>query len=221
MLICLVLNLDALSKRKKIIMGQKANINSLSVSYIKDWCSSWFLSNIDYSKILFDDFFILTYCKNLNVINLKILRYSNIIIIYIYVINLPNKISTSFFLKSLLKNNYKRFDRVILIFRKHSFHALTNSPNFCALQICLFIENRLKFKSNVIKTFLKTLLLHNKGIKVKCKGRLNNVDMAKSESIVEGKISLQSFSKPISYGFCVANTLKGLQSVKVWLLQKL
>ena len=219
--ICLVLNLDVLSKRKKIIMGQKANINSLSISYVKDWCSSWFLSNIDYNKILFDDFFILTFCKHLNVINLKILRYSNVIIIYIYVINLPNRTSTSFFFNSFLKNNYKKFDRIILIIRKHSFNALINSPNFCALQICLLIENRLRFKSNVIKTFLKKLSLYNRGIKVKCKGRLNNVDMAKSESIVEGKISLQSFSKPISYGFCVANTLKGLQSVRIWILKKL
>lgn len=83
----------------------------------------------------------------------------------------------------------------------------------------LFIEKRLKFKSNTTKVFLKKIASYNIGLKVKCKGRLNNVDMAKSESIIEGKIPLQSFSKSISYGFCVANTLKGLQSIKIWLLQ--
>ena len=54
------------------------------------------------------------------------------------------------------------------------------------------------------------------GVKVSCKGRLNGVDMADSDCMSLGSIPFQTFKANIDYGFSVANTAKGLLSVKVW-----
>lgn len=211
--------METLYELKKTIMGQKANVNSLNISSSIDWSSSWFIFNSEYKKLLFQDLFILSCCKNLNITKVRILRYSKVIIVYIYVIHFPNNLFISLMINFVQKSNDKHFETIILVFRRHSFYLLSTCASFCALQICLFIEKRLKFKSNVTKVFLKKIVSRNIGVKAKCKGRLNNVDMAKSEFMLEGKVPLQSYSKPISYGFCVANTLKGLQSIKVWLLR--
>ena len=41
--------------------------------------------------------------------------------------------------------------------------------------------------------------------------------MAKVDKLYLGSIPLQSLDLSISYGLVIANTFKGLQSVKVWI----
>ena len=41
--------------------------------------------------------------------------------------------------------------------------------------------------------------------------------MAKVDKLYLGSVPLQSFNLSISYGLVIANTFKGLQSIKVWI----
>ena len=43
--------------------------------------------------------------------------------------------------------------------------------------------------------------------------------MARVDKLYMGSIPLQSVKASISHGFVVANTIKGLQSIKVWICQ--
>jgi small subunit ribosomal protein S3 len=58
------------------------------------------------------------------------------------------------------------------------------------------------------------------GVKVLCKGRLNGADMASQDFLSVGSIPFQTLKAKISYGFSVANTAKGLQSLKIWVYNK-
>jgi ribosomal protein S3 len=44
--------------------------------------------------------------------------------------------------------------------------------------------------------------------------------MAGSDFLTMGSIPFQTLSARIAYGFSVANTSKGLQSIKVWVYDK-
>ena len=55
-----------------------------------------------------------------------------------------------------------------------------------------------------------------KGIKIKCSGRLNGAELARSESYRVGKLPLHTFRAQIEYGFAEALTTYGLLGVKVW-----
>ena len=57
-------------------------------------------------------------------------------------------------------------------------------------------------------------------MRVLCKGRLGGADMASSDFISVGSIPFQTLKAKIDYGFSVANTPKGLQSIKVWIYNK-
>lgn len=58
------------------------------------------------------------------------------------------------------------------------------------------------------------------GIKVSCKGRMNGADMASGDFLTVGSIPFQTLEAKINYGLSVANTPKGLMSIKVWVYNK-
>ena len=64
---------------------------------------------------------------------------------------------------------------------------------------------------------IKKIKDSSRGIYVQCTGRINNVDMARKDKLYLGSIPLQSIDASINYGFVIANTTKGLQSIKVWI----
>ena len=55
------------------------------------------------------------------------------------------------------------------------------------------------------------------GIKIRCAGRLNGAELARTEQYMEGKVPLHTLRANIDYGFSEAHTLAGLIGVKVWI----
>ena len=55
------------------------------------------------------------------------------------------------------------------------------------------------------------------GIKVQLSGRLGGADMARTETISDGTIPLQTLRADIDYGFAEADTTYGKVGVKVWI----
>ena len=79
------------------------------------------------------------------------------------------------------------------------------------------LENRVPFR-RALKSIIditqkqKDLL----GIKIKVSGRLNGIEMARSEWVREGRIPLQTITANIEYCNDVAHTKYGLLGIKVW-----
>jgi small subunit ribosomal protein S3 len=55
------------------------------------------------------------------------------------------------------------------------------------------------------------------GIKVRCSGRLNGAELARTEQYKDGKVPLHTLRANIDYGFSEAHTLAGLIGIKVWI----
>jgi len=56
-----------------------------------------------------------------------------------------------------------------------------------------------------------------KGVKIILAGRLNGVEIARSEKLINGKIPLQTLRSNIDYSRGVANTIYGVIGIKVWI----
>jgi len=54
------------------------------------------------------------------------------------------------------------------------------------------------------------------GIRIRCSGRLDGAEIARTEKYMEGKVPLQTIKADIDYGFSEAHTMYGLIGVKVW-----
>jgi ribosomal protein S3 len=232
-------------------MTQKTNLNGLNVSFLKDWNSVWYLSSIEYSKILNEDLLLyrllrsLKLYKNYNqdikifdITKMRVCRVSNGIIVKIYYsfdFRLKYNQYTSLWINKWVQwkkanlseltskviynigNLFSNKHNIYISFYKMSFLSLKIDVNFVSKKIASLIENRIKFRSRLIKTIIIATKELSYGIFVSCSGRLNGVDIARNDSISYGSIPFQSIDKNVTYGYSIANTTKGLQSVKVFI----
>ena len=79
------------------------------------------------------------------------------------------------------------------------------------------IENRVSFRVAQKKAIRNTMKAGAKGIKTLVSGRLNGVEMARSEGYSEGNVPLHTIRADIDYGFAEALTTYGKLGVKVWI----
>jgi len=90
------------------------------------------------------------------------------------------------------------------------------SANVLVDAIRIDIEKRIPFRRVMKQNKDKAVKAGAKGIKIMVSGRLNGVDIARSEKVVEGKIPLQTLRSNIDYSRGVANTIYGVIGIKVW-----
>ena len=90
------------------------------------------------------------------------------------------------------------------------------SANVIVDAVRVDIEKRIPFRRVMKQNVDKVMKAGAKGVKIMLAGRLNGVDIARSEKIVEGKIPLQTLRSDIDYSRGVANTIYGVIGIKVW-----
>ena len=210
-------------------MGQKANINSLHLTRNIDWNCVWYSNEKEYPSILIEDITILNYLKSCDVLNkgsevlkVRICRISKNIVIDIQSTNSLQTDSLSLLKKVVanLKKYFLGFVRVFIVSKVLNSNELKVDSVHISKKIAGLIENRVRFKSYLIKNLINQTAEVCKGIKVSCKGRMNGADMASSDFLTVGSIPFQTLKAKINYGFSVANTPKGLMSIKVWVYNK-
>ena len=210
-------------------MGQKANINSLHLTRNIDWNCVWYSNEKEYPSILIEDITILNYLKSCDVLNkgsevlkVRICRISKNIVIDIQSTNSLQTDSLSLLKKVVanLKKYFWGFERVFIVSKVLNSNELKVDSVHISKKIAGLIENRVRFKSYLIKNLINQTAEVCKGIKVSCKGRMNGADMASSDFLTVGSIPFQTLKAKINYGFSVANTPKGLMSIKVWVYNK-
>lgn len=213
-------------------MGQKAIVNSLHVLQNKNWNSLCYVEYNHYKAVFAKDLACYLYLRAQSKINFNVLKRKHIyqieirksliyhtkkgLILNLHLVYLKNlkKQLIHRFIKSLLSDmkkifNYKNNELLL------SYKVGKNTALFTALKIASLIEKRIKFQSNIVDKCIK--MISSKGIRVVCKGRLNFVDRAKKDFISFGPVPLQTIKASIDYGLIIANTKKGLQSIKVWI----
>lgn len=79
------------------------------------------------------------------------------------------------------------------------------------------IKRRAPFRRVIKQALKKAELINVKGIKIELSGRLNGIEIARSEWKREGRIPLHTLSANIDYAEHFVNTVYGIIGIKVWL----
>ncbi len=79
------------------------------------------------------------------------------------------------------------------------------------------LENRIPFRRAMKQAAFRTSQAGAKGIKITCGGRLGGLEIARSETLRQGRMPLHKLYADISYGFTEARTVMGHIGVKVWI----
>lgn len=79
------------------------------------------------------------------------------------------------------------------------------------------LERRIPFRRVMKQNIDKVMKAGAKGVKIVIAGRLNGVDIARTEKLTQGKIPLQTLRADIDYSRGAANTIYGVLGIKVWI----
>jgi len=79
------------------------------------------------------------------------------------------------------------------------------------------LERRIAFRRAMKQAVFKTRQAGAKGVKISCAGRLGGNEIARRETMHEGRLPLHTLCADIDYGFAEAATPMGNIGVKVWI----
>ena len=202
-------------------MGQKVNPHGMRIGIIKDWQSKWYSNNKDFSKYLSSDLKIRKYLekklKDASVSNINIQRDNKKTEVIIYTAK-PGVVigHGGEEIEKIKKELCKLTDENVVV----SIFEIKNPDLVAKLvadNIAKQIENRGSYRMAQKRAIRNTMKAGAKGIKTLASGRLNGVDIARSEGYSEGTIPLHTLRADIDYGFAEANTTFGKIGIKVWI----
>ena len=81
------------------------------------------------------------------------------------------------------------------------------------------LEGRVSFRRAVKTAVASTMRMGAEGIKIQVAGRVGGAEMARTETVKEGRIPLHTFRADIDYCLTEALTKVGILGVKVWICQ--
>ena len=79
------------------------------------------------------------------------------------------------------------------------------------------LERRINFRRAMKRAIQTAMDLGADGCRVRCSGRLNGAELARTEQYKDGKVPLHTLRANIDYGFSEARTTAGAIGVKVWI----
>ena len=78
------------------------------------------------------------------------------------------------------------------------------------------LEKRIMFRRAMKRAMQNAMRLGAQGIKIMSSGRLNGIEIARTEWYREGRVPLHTLRADIDYGFSEAKTTYGIIGIKVW-----
>ena len=207
-------------------MGKKVNPNIFRISVTKAWPSKWFAQGQSYVRSVEQDVSIRKYIikefREAGIDRVEIERTNDKINIGVYTAKpgliigrggagadeLKKKIHRIFL------KNFKPGDVNLNIFE-------VDRPNLSAQvtvqSMIMDIEKRMPFRRVMKSTIGRVERSGALGVKVVVAGRLNGVEIARSEMLSSGKVPLQTLRADIDYARGWARTTYGAIGIKVWI----
>lgn len=202
-------------------MGQKVNPKGIRLGITHDWDSKWYAGKANYSKLFHQDLavekLIKTKLEADGVSKIEIMRTQGKVIINIYT-SKPGVIigrggETIEKLKEMLA---KRFKETFAINIKEIKKPMLDAQ-IVAQSIAQQVEKRISYRRAAKMALEKIMEAGAIGGKIYLGGRLNGVEISRSEFFSKGKIPLHTFRADIDYANVAAQTSYGKIGIKVWI----
>lgn len=204
-------------------MGQKVHPIGFRLGYTKGWNSRWFAHGSQYGPLLLEDISLREDLKrrlsHAGVAQVEIERAANKLKITIHAsrpgIVIGRKGSE---VEKLKEEIQKRTGREVYINIQEITKPEINAQ-LVAENLASQLVRRIAFRRAMRKTLESTVRFGALGVKMRCSGRLNGAEIARSEWYTEGRMPLHTLRADIEYGETVAKTTYGTIGVKVWVYQ--
>ena len=200
-------------------MGHKVHPYGFRIGVIRDWHAKWY-DDKHYTEFLCEDLklrqAIKTKCADGGIAKVETDHQGNEVLLTLYsarpgiVIGRGGQRAEE--LRSILEKTCGK--RVRLSIREVEQPEL--EACLIARNIADQLERRIAFRRAMKQTAFRTMQAGAKGVKISCAGRLGGNEIARRETIHQGRLPLHTLCADIDYGFAEAHTALGHIGVKVW-----
>lgn len=203
-------------------MAHKVNPKIFRIGIVEDWDSTWF-SERKYQKNLRED---------IKIRNFLAKEFEKGVIEKVKISRLPNRIDITIksakpgFLIGKGGQGAELLSKKIAEMIKGKEIKIdieevkdpTSSAKIIADQIAADIERRVPYRRAVKRAMERVLQKKEiQGVKIKVKGRLDGVEIARKETFRKGRFPLQTIRSNIDYTETKAHCTYGIVGIKVWL----
>lgn len=202
-------------------MGRKVHPIGFRLGIIKDWRTRWYAEGGQYTKLLEEDRRIRRRILDLNpnagISFIEMERYPNEVTVTIHSARPGILIGRRGQNVNLLRNELQRLtDKRVKVDVKEVQNPDLDA-RLVAQSLAEQLERRVAYKRAMKRAVERAIQAGAKGAMVTCGGRLAGAEMARRETVREGRVPRHTLRADIDYGQAEALTTFGRIGIKVWI----
>lgn len=204
-------------------MGQKINPTGFRLSVLKNWSSKWFARGRNFSKLLNEDIKVREYLR-------KKLSHASVGEV---IIERPSKNARITICSArpgvvigkkgedieILRKQLEKMIHIPVHINIEEIRKPEIDAQLIADNIAQQLEKRIMFRRAMKRAIQNAMRLGAQGIKIMSSGRLNGIEIARTEWYREGRVPLHTLRAEVDYATSEAKTTYGIIGVKVWVFK--
>lgn len=202
-------------------MGRKVNPIGFRLAVRRDWKSRWFAKGRDFAEMVIKDTqarrHVSTNYPQANISHVEIERTMRAVRVIVHSARPGMVIGKKGEGIDRLRVDLRRLfgvDDVSVDIREVSQPEA--NAKLIALNVASQLERRIMFRRAMRRAMASAMRLGVEGVKIMCAGRLNGIEIARTEWYREGRVPLHTLKNDIDYGCAEAKTSMGVVGIKVW-----
>jgi small subunit ribosomal protein S3 len=204
-------------------MGQKIHPTGFRLAVTHDWSSRWFANSKHFAPTLREDIRVREYLKkklaHASVGKITIERPAKNARITIHSARPGVVIGKKGEDIEVLRSDLRRMMGGDVGLNIEEIRKPEIEAQLIADSIAQQLEKRIMFRRAMKRAMQNAMRLGAQGIKIMCAGRLNGIEIARTEWYREGRVPLHTLRANIEYGFSEARTTYGVIGIKVWVFK--
>src|SRR5436305_4880786 len=201
-------------------MGQKIHPTGFRLAVNRDWASKWFANSKHFATTLNEDVKVRAYLRkklsHASVSKITIERPAKNARITIHSARPGVVIGKKGEDIETLRANLRKMMGTEVGLNIEEIRKPEIDAQLVADSIAQQLEKRIMFRRAMKRAMQNAMRLGAQGIKIMSSGRLNGIEIARTEWYREGRVPLHTLRADIDYGFSEAETTYGIIGVKVW-----
>lgn len=204
-------------------MGQKIHPIGFRLAFNRNWASRWYANNKNFPGMLLEDIKVREYLK----VRLAQAAVSRVVIerpaknarITVFSARPGMVIGKKGEDIERLKADLQKMLGVPVHVNIEEVRKPELDAQLIADSIVQQLQKRIMFRRAMKRAITNAMRLGAQGIKIMSAGRLNGIEIARTEWYREGRVPLHTLRADIDYGFSEAKTSYGIIGVKVWVFK--
>jgi small subunit ribosomal protein S3 len=204
-------------------MGQKIHPTGFRLALNKNWASRWYANNKNFPGMLLEDVKVRDFLKeklgHAAVSRVVIERQAKNARITIFSARPGVVIGKKGEDIESLKGQLQRMLGVPVHVNIEEVRKPELDAQLISDSIAQQLQKRIMFRRAMKRAITNAMRLGAQGIKIMSAGRLNGIEIARTEWYREGRVPLHTLRADIDYGFSEAKTTYGVIGIKVWVFK--